>query len=169
MNSSLASIAPTLVATLILATGVVDDFLVRKFHNWLFLTCLAVALITSVLLGGWQGLNSAVIGFIAGLACMLPLVLMGIVGAGDMKLLAAFGTVAGWSATVNVAVYSLIWGAVFGVFQVLLNKQFASTIKNMVSIASFKERQTLQLHKMPFTAALIVGWLTHLVQMKVLK
>lgn len=162
------STLPLITATLILVAGVIDDFRSRKVHNWLFGVCTAAAVLASVSSAGLAGLNTAFLGFVAGLAAMLPLVLLHVVGAGDMKLLAAFGAAAGWNAAIDVAILSLIWGALFGVLQVVLKGQLVATLKNMVSIASFKERRTIELHRMPFTAAMLVGWFSHLVHLKVL-
>ncbi len=162
--TSVAGALPVVIATLILIVGVVDDFRTRKFHNWLFLVCSGVALGAVIIAGGIAGVHQGVFGFLAGFVALLPLVLMRILGAGDMKLMAAFGIVAGWTAVVNVAVYSLIWGAVFGLLVIVLKGQLRGTLANMASIATLKERQgvELQLHKIPYTVALLMGWLTQL-------
>lgn len=157
------SAIPLITATLILLAGVVDDLRSRKVHNWLFLACAAIAALVSVSMEGLGGLSTATIGFLAGLGVLLPLVLLKVVGAGDMKLFAAFGAAAGANAVITVAVFSLIWGALFGVIQVVMKGQLMSTLRNMVAIASMKDRTRLELHKIPFTVAIFVGWLTYLV------
>lgn len=156
---------PSLVtASAILLVGVIDDLRTRKFHNWLFITCTVVAFAVSFYAGSWPGLNSAVLGFVAGFLIVLPLVRMKMLGAGDMKLLAAFGAMVGWSVVIDVAILSLIWGAIFGLIQVITKGQLKATLQNMATIASMKkERTDLQLHKIPFTIAFAVGWLSHLV------
>jgi prepilin peptidase CpaA len=174
MNFSMASISsglsylPVVTASGILAAGVIDDLRSRKVHNVLFLICVAIALVVTMLVGGLQALFLAPIGFMAGFAVFLPLVLLNIVGAGDMKLMAAFGIVAGWNAVVAVAVFALIWGAIFGLVQVTLKGQLLQTFRNMLSIASMKERKSIELHKMPFTVAILMGWLSHLTYQGVL-
>ena len=153
---------PVIAASGILVAGVVDDFRSRKVHNVLFLICAAVALVVAVAVGGWEALYLAPVGFMAGIAVFLPLVILKVVGAGDMKLMAAFGIVAGWNAVLTVAVFALIWGAIFGLVQVTLKGQLLGTLKNMLAIASMKNRQPVELHKMPFTVAILMGWLSHL-------
>ena len=159
---------PILTATAILLSGVVDDFRSKKFHNWLFLTCTAVAFAVIVLLNGLGGLLTGTIGFIAGFALLLPLVLLGIVGAGDMKLVAAFGVIAGWEAVLAVTIFSFIWGALFGVIRTILSGHIKTLATNMVAIVQMKDRKTLVLQKIRFTAAIFLGWLTHLVYRGVL-
>ena len=153
---------PFAVASLILVAGVVDDLRSKKVHNWLFLTCTAIAVVTGVIHSGLVGLNFALLGFLAGLLTLLPFVLLKIIGAGDMKLFAAFGAVAGWSTTVDVAIFALIWGALFGIVTVIVKGQFKATVQNMLAIAGMKDHTQLMLHKMPFTVALLMGWLSHL-------
>lgn len=160
---SLASIT----ATLILLAGVIDDLRSRKFHNQLFLVTAAVAFAVATLTGGVSGLASATIGFIAGLAVLLPLVLLGVIGAGDMKLMASFGAIAGWNVVIDVAVLSLIWGALFGLLQVIFQGRFSLMVRNMLSVVSSlgkEKNEAVILHKIPFTVGLLMGWLTHLVR-----
>jgi prepilin peptidase CpaA len=157
-----------ITATLILIAGVIDDLRSKKVHNWLFLLCALLALAGATVTGGFAGFNLALIGFFAGLVILMPLVLLKVIGAGDMKLFAAFGAAVGWNTTFDVAVWALIWGAIFGVVQVTLRGQLKATLQNMIAIAQLRDRQTLTLHKIPFTIALLMGWLTDLVRRGVL-
>lgn len=152
----------TLASSAILVAGVVDDFRTRKFHNWLFLVCTAFAVAIAVWLGGVGGLMLSVMGFLAGIAILLPLVLLGVVGAGDMKLVAAFGACAGWEAVCYVVFFSFIWGVLFGILRVILSGQLKTFASNMVAIVTMKDRKELVLQKIPFTVAIFMGWLTHL-------
>lgn len=149
-------------ATLILLTGVVDDFRSRKFHNWLFITCTIAALAVAIFSQGAWGIGLGFAGFFAGLVIFLPLVLLKIIGAGDMKLMAAFGVVAGWNAVLGVAFYSLFWGAAFGVLQVLLKGEFMGMIRNIGAMTIHRGQPTTELHRIPYTAALLLGWLSYL-------
>lgn len=121
------SFVSLITATSILLAGVIDDLRSRKVHNWLFLACATVAIAVAVATGGFAGLNIALIGFVAGIVTLLPLVLLKVIGAGDMKLFAAFGAAVGWSTTFDVAVWAFIWGAIFGVVQVALKGQLKTT------------------------------------------
>jgi prepilin peptidase CpaA len=163
MNLSFANISlsiPAVTATAILVAGVVDDFRSRKFHNELFLACVALAAISVLIVGGVQAFPIALLGLLAGVAVFLPLVLMKIIGAGDMKLMAAFGLAAGWDAVLHVALYGLIWGALFGVLATVFRGEGRTLAYNMVSIVTFRERKGLVLHKIPFTIAILMGWLS---------
>lgn len=168
LAAKITTAAPLIVSGAILVAGVVDDLRTRKFHNELFLACCAAAVTVVLATGGWSALYLSLLGFGAGVAVLLPLVLLNMVGAGDMKLLAAFGIAAGWNAAVSVAVLSLFWGALFGFVRVLVNGEGKLLLANMVSIVSMKNRRELTLHRMPYSFALFVGWLTYLVHSGVL-
>ncbi len=160
--SNFKMMLPTFAATAILLAGVVDDLRTRKFHNWLFLVCLAVAALSVLVSGGLEAFSLALLGLLAGFAIFLPLVLMKIIGAGDMKLIAAFGLAAGWDGVLYVAVYGLFWGALFGVLATVFRGQGRVLASNMVSIVTLRERKDLTLHMIPFTIAILMGWLTQL-------
>ena len=146
----------------------IDDFRTRKFHNWLFLICLFAAFAVVFSTQGPVGLGLASAGFFAGILVFLPLVLLKVVGAGDMKIMAAFGIVAGWGPVLNVAIFGLIWGALFGLAQVALKGELIQMLKNIGSMAKNKGKAQSELHSIPFTAALFLGWLTDLVYQGVL-
>ena len=151
---------PAMTATAILAAGVVDDLRSQKFHNWLFIVSVAAAALSVLIIGGGQALPIALLGLLAGVAIFLPLVLMKIIGAGDLKLMAAFGLAAGWDSVMHVSLYGLLWGALFGVLATVLRGQGRVLVHNMVSIVMIRERKGLSLHKIPFTVAILMGWLT---------
>ena len=156
---------PTIAATGILAWAVVEDMRTRKFSNRTFLISLVLAVAIALVGGGWRALVPSSLGLAAGFVILLPLVLTGIVGAGDMKLMAAFGVLAGWNAVLWTVIYGIVWAAIFGVIQVLVRRQGHQLISNLTTLAVLKTRQGLELHRIPFTVPLLLGWLNHLVLM----
>ena len=146
----------------ILLAGAIDDFRSRKFHNKLFIACAVFGFAVSVALGGWIGAESGALGFLAGFALILPLVLAGAIGAGDMKLLAAFGAACGWIAVFEVGAFALVWGAIFGALQAILRGEGLQLFRNVARLAATRSSQGVKLHRIPFAAAIFVGWLTFL-------
>ena len=141
-----------------LAIAVVDDLCFKKFHNWLFITLTLVGvchLIWFSSLTPWQALG----GFVVGGALMLPLVLMGAIGAGDMKFMMCFGILLGTIMTFEVFVYALFWGALIGVLQSLFAGKISQLLANMIGFA-LKQRP-VNGQKIPYTVAILMGWLTH--------
>jgi prepilin peptidase CpaA len=97
------------------ALGAAIDLRSRRVPNWLTLgiTLIGLALATARLSG--LSLGAAFAGFLLGLAVMLPGHLIGATGAGDVKLLAALGTLLGPRAVFFAFVYSAIAGGVLAV------------------------------------------------------
>ncbi len=155
--------AKVAVATCILIWAVIEDLRTRKFTNRSFLIASAIALITAIGTSGAREMLPATLGFGAGIVFFLPLVLIGIIGAGDMKLMAAVGILAGWDAVLWTGIYGIVWGGVFGVTQILIRKQGRTLVDNLTSIAVTRSKSGIQLHHIPFTAPLLLGWLSHLV------
>ena len=151
------------VATGIIIWAVIEDLRSRKFSNRTFMIATAVALITALSTGGTSELISLTLGFGAGVVFFLPLVLVGAIGAGDMKLMAAVGILVGWHGVMWTGIYGLVWGAVFGIVQIAVRGQLPILKDNLMNLAITRSRGNLQLHHIPFTAPLLLGWLTHLV------
>jgi Flp pilus assembly protein protease CpaA len=151
------------VATGILIWAVIEDLRSRKFSNRSFMISCAVSLATALVLGGTSEIISLTLGFGAGVIFFLPLVLAGAIGAGDMKLMAAFGILVGWHAVLWTGVYGLVWGAVFGVIQIVVRGELRGLKENLTTLAITRSKGNLELHRIPFTAPLLLGWLSHLV------
>lgn len=155
------------VATAIMIWAVIEDLRTRKFSNRTFMIASAVSFLTAVLVGGPKELVSATLGFGAGFIFFLPLVLARVVGAGDMKLMAAAGVLMGWDSVLWTGLYGLLWAGVFGVAQILVKGQGRLLVQNLTSLAVSRSRAGLTLHHIPFTAPLLLGWMSHLVLMGV--
>ena len=149
--------------SLILIAGLITDLRSRKIYNWLVLICLAAAIAHSIYffnlkMGLLQGIQGA------GLALLLtlPMVLVGVLGAGDMKLLFAFGFATSYSTTLSVILYSFVWAALVGVLYSLFNKKLSHLFFNLISLSSGKKPEKDQLNHIPFTVPLVLAWLTYI-------
>ena len=158
-----------LLATGILMTGVVEDLRARKVRNTVFLICLAIAFIAELVVGlATHSLGPtiliAVTGFGCAIAITLPFVLFGVLGAGDMKLFAAFGMATSWNAVLTVFIASLVWGAVLGLVSSFTHGQGKALLRNTLGIfvPAYRVDRT-QMHAMPYTVALLFGWVSYLV------
>lgn len=156
----------TIVATLILFCGMLDDLRSQKVHNKLILVLFFVALLSLIALHGVYALPSALLSFALALAFGIPLVLVGAIGGGDMKLLAVFGLATHISAVLGVAIYSLLWGALLG----LVRAGFMGKLQDLVLSTTqllWVRGATHSALKIPYTVALFFGWLTHLTLVQV--
>jgi prepilin peptidase CpaA len=100
-----------IVATLALATDVRS----RRIPNWLTGSALLVGLLTNVLLSGLNGGAAAIEGAGLGFALLVPFYLLKVMGAGDVKLLAALGALVGPHTLLIVAAAGALAGGVVSV------------------------------------------------------
>ena len=105
---------PVLVLTLGLATAVFTDVRTRRIPNWLT-GAMAGAGFGLALGGGVVTPTQAALGLLTGLLLMMPGHLIGATGAGDVKLMAAVGTMLGPDLTFRAFLYSAVAGGVFAV------------------------------------------------------
>src|ERR1700722_11609734 len=80
---------------ILVAIAAVFDIRSRRIPNWLVLAGIIVGLAWNVYSSGWSGLLRASEGLGLGFVLYFPLYLIRARGAGDVKLLAAVGAIAG--------------------------------------------------------------------------
>lgn len=154
------------VATLTLVAGLIDDLRSQKVHNVLVIALFATALAANLLLRDYSGVILGCLALVAALAMAVPLFVLGVVGGGDVKLFTVFALcvdpyTAFWTLT-----YSIIWGGIFGLTRATLQKEILVLVRNTYKLAKRQKLQTQELHKIPYTFALLLGWFTQLTLMR---
>ena len=149
--------ASTICSFGVLAVATVDDIRTRRVHNAVLLGLTLISVVVVFYFNGWPGLEKGLIGFVAGFALYFPLAWMGVVGGGDLKLMAVLGISVGAMDTLLIGVIALVWGALLGVIQVLLNHDFKALMKNIGNLAQGQAPDQKKLHKIPFTAAIFLA------------
>jgi len=96
--------------------------------NWLTLGIAVVGLTLAAVRLSGLSLPAALAGLALGLAVMLPGHLIGATGAGDVKLLAALGTMLGPKATVLAFIYAAIAGGGLAVLVALQRRTLEVTM-----------------------------------------
>lgn len=153
-----------IIPSLILIAGIINDLKSRRVRNQLVLLLSAVAIANVIYFSGWEGLKWGAISLLVALGCCLPLVLSRIMGAGDMKVLMAFAIGISPMSVFLVVIYSFFWGALLGIFQVILKGELKNLIQNTLAIVYGGKGAVSEekLHSVPYTIALFLGWLTQL-------
>jgi prepilin peptidase CpaA len=112
---------------IILVTAVITDIKSHRIPNVLLFPALAFSLMFHTATGGADGLLGSLAGLALGIAMLLPLYVMGGMGAGDVKLLGVVGSFLGPWATVVAGMATMIAGAVVGI-TVILWRRLGPTI-----------------------------------------
>lgn len=164
---SLNSIQIALVLLLLLA-GVVNDLRSRKVRNQIVIAGFVVGLIFVPTAHGLSGLLMSGLSLLTAIAAILPLYLLRVLGGGDVKLLMAASLMMSPKEVLITVFASMIWGSLLGVIQVILKGQGKAFAHNMLALAHRAKLQDSSTHKIPFTVALLFGYLSSLVWVGVL-
>jgi prepilin peptidase CpaA len=163
----------SLACTLLLMSAVWWDVNTHRIPNQLVLLGLATGVATSLLPAGigWQ---DAALGSLAGLAAFLPLYLLRILGAGDVKLLAAVGAFVGYPGVLSVALLTGLAGGILALLLAIRHRQLhhmwghvhQGMVGFVMQIASGgRPRQWVMVvgpHRLPYALAIAMGTASYL-------
>lgn len=132
----LANQAAVVVLVALLVVAAVIDIRTYRIPNWLTVGGMAFGLIyNAVAAASWSdGLLGAAAGLGIGLAVLLPVYVLRVMGAGDVKLMAMVGAVVGFPDILHAVLYSLIVGGVAAVGFSLHRRAFRRMSENVFDI-----------------------------------
>jgi prepilin peptidase CpaA len=157
------------VASLVCATlGAAYDVRSRRIPNSVTFPAMLCGLLLHFALGGWRGLGSA---FSAGLICGLTFFifwLVGGMGAGDVKLIAAAGCLTGLPGTASLLLLTSLAGAAMAIGLALWKRRLKDTLCNVGSllmyhrVAGLEPHPVLNIHnphtiRLPYALAISAG------------
>lgn len=116
------------VLILFVLIAAIYDAATQKIPNWISLLIVVSALIWNYFSADGLSLRDSSNGLIAGLVLMLPGYLAASMGAGDVKLMAAIGSVVGFDSILNVVLYSYIAIFVMAVVFIAVNGDLAKLL-----------------------------------------
>jgi prepilin peptidase CpaA len=124
----MSDILPLVVVAAAAITAAAIDLRIRRVPNVLTAGIALVGLGIAAMGLGRVGIWHALAGCLVGLALMLPGYLIGAMGGGDVKLLAAVGTLLGPGATLRAFVASAIAGGLIAIFVAWRRGRFTATV-----------------------------------------
>ena len=137
-----------LIGALVIATiAAVSDVRSARIPNWLTYGGLAAAFIFRAA-SGYQALRSGLIGLLIAGGVFVLLFLIGSMGGGDVKLMAAVGAWAGSSQSTPILLTSAIAGGIMAVFYIIFRRRVLLTFRN--SLALVQHHVTLGLQPHPY-------------------
>ncbi len=137
---------PEAAVLVIGAVACVTDLRSRRIPNVLTFGAAVAAVVFGAVTGGLAGLGWSLAGWAVGCAAFLPWFLLGGMGAGDVKLLAALGSWAGPSAAVWMALYAGVAGGVFAIVLSLGCGYLVAMFRNLWGLILFWRVAGIQPH-----------------------
>jgi prepilin peptidase CpaA len=116
---------------ILVAIAAVFDIRYRRIPNWLVLAGIIVGLAWNVYSSGWSGLLRASEGLGLGFILYFPLYLIRARGAGDVKLLAAVGAIAGPLNCFWIFLLTAILGGIIALLLLIFRSRVRQTFFNV--------------------------------------
>lgn len=122
------------VAAAVAGVAAVTDMHARRIPNWLCALGLVIGFSLNPFLYGLDGLKHAGYGFGLAMLIYLPLYILRGMGAGDVKLMAAMGAIAGPANWLRIFILTALLGGIIAVFVILYRGFLGRALRNMGSI-----------------------------------
>lgn len=147
----------------------------RKILNIVTLPTLFFGLVYNMNNNGLEGFLFSGKGFLVGLGVLIIPYLLGGMGAGDVKLMAAIGSLMGTSFVFFSFIYTALIGGVIGILLILKSRGFIATIKsfffNITNVVFFRcnlgsiiiPKDRTNSISFPYGVAIVLGTLCTLV------
>lgn len=170
---SLQLLSLSFLAALLLA-AVASDLHRRRIPNMLVLYGMVLGLAfqalapagQGLLQGGGLGMAAALLGGLTGLALLLPFYALRMLGAGDVKLLSMVGVWLGAAAVLQVALWTVLAGALLSLGVMLSTESKRSVCRHLLSLLAFASLGTVggatppratTTGRLPYGVAIAVG------------
>jgi prepilin peptidase CpaA len=166
MSITLEAAVKLAVLAPLAATVIYNDVRYRRIPNLLVLTALITGLAINSVFHGWHGLTTSFLGFGLGFIPMLLLHIFGAMGAGDVKLFGAVGSILGFALMPMTLVLVAMLGGLLAVVTTLRAGTMLSTLHGVARIfvgilpgwemprfAMAPDRR----HTIPYGVAIMVG------------
>ncbi len=105
----------TIILGVAIAIATITDLKSQRIYNWLTFPLMASGLIAHTIFGGWDGLLLSAGGFGLGLGLMVVPFFFGMMGAGDVKLMAGIGAWLGTDTTFSAFLFTCIAGGFYAI------------------------------------------------------
>ncbi len=150
--------------------GAATDVRARRIPNWLTYGSLALALAARGILESWHGLGQAAGGLLVGGGVFFVLFLVGGMGAGDVKLMAAVSAWAGLKNSGSLLAATALAGGALAVIYMVSYRRIGSTVANAGELLRFHLASGVKPHpelnlesraalRMPYGVAIAAGTL----------
>jgi prepilin peptidase CpaA len=129
------SVVGALLVTLLI-TAVCLDIRGSRIPNWLTFGAMSGGLFTQAVIGGAHGAVFSLLGFATGLALFLVFYFLGDMGAGDVKLMAAVGSIIGPYGAFISGILAVLVGGLYAVGAMCYQSGVDKTVRKITTPAT---------------------------------
>lgn len=119
---------------LLVTTSALFDVRTKRIPNNLTLTAIIFGIFLNVIFRKFEGFVFSGLGFLLGLGILLFPFILGGMGGGDVKLMAAIGALKGWRFVLLTTVYSGLVGGIIIIIILIKQKRLLVTLKRALAI-----------------------------------
>jgi prepilin peptidase CpaA len=156
----------TLKSAVVVGVGLIaciTDVRSRRIPNVLTFGAAAAGLIYGAITGGWSGAGSAALGWLIGAAAFFIPFALGGLGAGDVKLLAAFGTLLGPAGILAAFIRTAIVGGIIALIVATARGRVRATVAGTAGLIMTGGATATVIkdpavnNRFPYAAAIAIG------------
>lgn len=118
----------------LLVIAIYTDVRWSRIPNWLTFSVMVMGLVVHGWMGGLQGALSSLAGLAVGMGLFLIPYACKAIGAGDVKLMAAIGSIIGATGVISVALLSVLAGGLYALGAMSYQWGVAATSKKLVAV-----------------------------------
>ena len=127
-------------------TGACFDYRSQRIPNWLTASSTVAAVLLHGLLGGWREMGVAVLAGLAAGGAFLLFYVVGGMGGGDVKLIAAVGACAGLSHLAAILITTALAGGAIAMLLAVATGRLPQTLANVFKLLAHHGTSGLQPH-----------------------
>ncbi len=151
-----------ILAALLIIISVVTDLRTKKVPNRLIIIGFILAIALIAIVDGKGGVWPALASLGAAALFAFPLYSLKAIAAGDLKLIIILSLLLNWNISITMILASMIWGSILGLVRVVLAGKSREFFQNIVAIVKKATPATQSLNYVPYTIAILFGFLTSL-------
>jgi len=153
---------------MIATVGAIKDLRGRTIPNLLTYSGISFGLSFRVAIGGWPALKIGVLGMLIGGGLFYLLFLVGGMGGGDVKLMAAVAAWAGTLQTIHILTITAMAGGILAIVYMVRHRQVRSVVQNSLELLRHHLAHGLEPHpllnvgqagsfQIPYGLAIVIG------------
>ena len=124
-----------ILLTPLLITAIYTDLRWSRIPNWLTFSAMVIGIVVHLLISGAQGVLISVAGLAAGMGLFLLPYMLRAIGAGDVKLIAAIGSITGVTGVLSVALLSVLVGGFYALAAMSYQWGVTATSRKLAFVA----------------------------------